>query len=66
MEVSVYVVLNKKVEVVKKKEIVVDNESVWFQNQHQQLLVCLLQAGQTSQIICKFVYKLIMFLTVLI
>ena len=29
MEVGVYVVLNKMVEVVKKKEIVVDNKSVF-------------------------------------
>ena len=33
-------------------------ECVWFQNQHQQLLVCLLQASQRSQIICKFVVQI--------
>ena len=33
-------------------------ECVWFQNQHQQLLVCLFQASQTSQIICKFVVQI--------
>ena len=50
---------SKMVEVVQQKQVMVDNKKVFGSiTNTKEILVCLLQASQRSQIICKFVVQI--------